>query len=173
MAIPVYVGHRIHGDKLRPAVRVGDLVLRDELYERHSGLRRYFWLLTYGVQLVYEPFGWRDEWYVDVVDFAHGREDGLEAIRVADLTLDLVVEGMGPTYRILDLDELARELDRDAPARTVEALRRAQVFLDAFRHRGAPFPPPAVAPWFSPDHAYPPLPEAPAMRTREAAALRA
>jgi predicted RNA-binding protein associated with RNAse of E/G family len=158
VAVPVLVSHR-HGTEPRAAVRIDDVVVADEVYPRHAGPRRYFWLLEYGVQLVYEPFGWQDEWYVDVVAFEHGRRDGREAIAVTDLMIDLVVEGMGPTYRIVDLDELASALGGGLGVEaTAAALRSAQLFLDAFLHRGAPFPPPAVAPWFSADHRYPALP---------------
>jgi predicted RNA-binding protein associated with RNAse of E/G family len=154
VAVPVLVSHR-HGPEPRAAVRIDDVVVADVDYPRHAGPRRYFWLLDYGVQLVYEPFGWCDEWYVDVVAFEHDRG----TIAVTDLMVDLVVEGMGPTYRIVDLDELASALgDGLGVEATAAALRSAQLFLDAFLHRGAPFPPPAVAPWFSADHRYPRLP---------------
>jgi predicted RNA-binding protein associated with RNAse of E/G family len=74
--------------------------------------------------------------------------------------IDLVIEGMGPTYRILDLDELAAAVvdRRVAPAVAASALRSAQAFVESFLHRGAAFPPAEVRPWFSTDHRYPPLP---------------
>lgn len=155
-----WVSHRIHGVDELPAVRYGDLLVRDESYHRHAGIRRYFWLLDLGVQLVYEPFGWTDEWYVDVVFVDQEARDDSFAYRIADAYVDLVIEGMGPTYRMLDLDELgaallAGQVDASGAA---DALTRAQRFVDTYLHRGAPFPPPQIRPFFAADHGYPPLP---------------
>lgn len=157
----VLVAHRIHAGAALPAVQVGHLVMRDEDYHRHAGRRRYFWLLDEGVQLVYEPFGWTGEWYVDVVSFTYAEVDGTPLVRVVDRWIDLVVEGMGPTYRMLDLDELATGLRSGAIPVEVAAtaLAAAQRFTDAHLHRGASFPPPAVGSFFAADHRYPPLPE--------------
>src|SRR3712207_2469974 len=98
--IPVLVESRIHDWRALSAVLVDRVLMRDETYHRHDGPRRYFWLLDEGVQMVYEPFGWRDEWYVDVVHIDTHRSDGQVTYRVTDWYLDFVVEGMGPTYRI-------------------------------------------------------------------------
>jgi hypothetical protein len=156
-----FVESRIHEWKPVPAVLVDRVLMRDETYWRHDGPRRYYWLLDEGVQLVYEPFGWRGEWYVDVVSFAP-RADPEPTYRVTDRYIDLVVEGMGPTYRMLDLDELAEAVAAgalDAPE-AGRALVNAQRFVDNYLHRGAPFPPPQIRPHFSAEHRYPPL-EAP------------
>jgi hypothetical protein len=146
-------------DGAGPAVRVGDLVLRDETRDGNVGLRRYFWLLGHGAQLVYEPFDWTDEWKVDIVAFER-HVDHTERIDVHDLIVDFVVEGMGPTYRILDLDELAVAVVEGRVAREVaaRALQSAQAFVDSFLHRGAEFPPAEVRTWFRRNHQYPPLP---------------
>jgi hypothetical protein len=157
-AIPALVTHRIHPGRARSAFRAGEVVFSDEPnYHHHTGPRRYFWLLDTSVQLVYEPFGWCDEWYVDLVDIAVYREDGIEHFVVTDLYLDLVVEGVGPVYRILDLDELGAAM-RDG-ALPVEAganvLNRAQRFLDRYVHRGKVFPPSEITRWFSATHNYP------------------
>lgn len=156
MAVEVLISHR-HNEQPHKAVRIGDVVMCDEDYPRHAGRRRYFWLLSYGAQLVYEPFGWHDSWYVDLVAYELGRQGQTETVMVRDLTVDLVVEGMGPTYRILDLDEAATLAEAGNVSDVTEALRRAQVFLDAFLHRGAPFPPPSIRPWFNREHDYPRL----------------
>jgi len=59
-------------------------------------------LLDEGVQLIYEPFGWLDEWYIDVVRIqapcsdCHGR-GGTEAfpgIQVPPLTAELFPDGL-------------------------------------------------------------------------------
>lgn len=159
------VSHRIHGDLAVPAVQVDRLLMRDEDYHRHHGPRRYFWLLDEGVQLVYEPFGWAKEWYVDIVSFETLPPPecfpGYPVMtRVHDRWIDVVVEGMGPTYRVVDLDELAAAMSNgDIPvAVAAEALATAQRFVDVNLHRGAPFPPLALEPFFAADHQYPPLP---------------
>lgn len=156
----VLVGHRIHGGAPMPAVQLGRLLMRDEIYHRHRGPRRYYWLLDEDVQLVYEPFGWTGEWYVDVVSFSAGELDGRPVVRVEDRWVDLVVEGMGPTYRILDLDELATGMPAGAILTEVAAaaLISAQRFVDTHLHRGAPFPPAPILPFFAAGHRYPPLP---------------
>ncbi|MFE6915484.1 DUF402 domain-containing protein [Streptomyces rubiginosohelvolus] len=161
MAVAVKVQHRHWPDAPSEGVRVGDVLMCDVDYPRHTGVRRYFWLLTYGVQLVYEPFGWTRDWYVDIVSFERGRIDGVESITVCDRELDIVVEGHGPGYRLIDMDELADALERGklSPADTARALRDAQTFLEAFLHRGAPFPPPPMERWFDAGHDYPPLPD--------------
>jgi len=109
--------------------------------------------------MVYEPFGWRDEWYVDIVDIEVHRTEADLTYRVIDHYLDIVIEGMGPTYRMLDLDQLAEamragHIDVAAAGR---AMVHAQQFVERYLHRGAPFPPPQIRPFFSADHQYPPL----------------
>jgi hypothetical protein len=76
---------------------------------------------------------------------------------VRDMEVDIVVEGMGPTYRLIDLERfgqraLAGEL---TVAEVAEVLHKTQAFLDAFLHRGAPWPPPPIRAVFSPTHEYP------------------
>jgi hypothetical protein len=161
VATDVLVEHRIHAGRARPAVQVGRLLMRDEDYHRNAGRRRYFWLLDEGVQRVYEPFGWSKEWYVDVVSFSYGTADGRRVVRVEDRWMDVVVEDMGPTYRLIDLDELATGLRGGSMPIEVAAaaLDAAQRFTDTHLHRGATFPPAALRPFFAADHDYPPFPE--------------
>jgi hypothetical protein len=153
---PVLVQHRTH-DRPVPARRWGTVLFSDEVYHRHAGPRRYFWLLGEDVQLVYEPFGWRDEWYVDLVSVSETDSGGTRCYSVSDELVDIVVEGMGPTYRIIDLDEIGDALagGQVTAARLSKTLTRAQRFLDRYLHRGARFPPPQIAPFFAPDHQYP------------------
>jgi predicted RNA-binding protein associated with RNAse of E/G family len=133
-------------------------MIQDTINPRHAGPRRYFWLLDEGVQLIYEPFGWRAEWYVDVVDIQRGAA-GPEHYEITDWFIDVVVEGMGPTYRMLDLHELgeAHEVGLLDARQTRAALTRAQNFVEKYLHRGARFPPAPIAPLFSADHNYPQL----------------
>ncbi|MDG4788041.1 DUF402 domain-containing protein [Micromonospora sp. WMMD1102] len=143
-----------------PATRVDRVLIRDQLYHRHAGPRRYFWLLDEGVQLVYEPFGWVGEWYVDVVEIDTRGDAADPVYHVTDAYVDIVVEGMGPTYRMIDLDELAQAFVSECldPTRVVGALLHAQRFVESYLHRGAPFPPPQIQRHFAADHHYPPLP---------------
>jgi hypothetical protein len=156
----VAVAWRMHDWQARPAVRVGRVLMRDELAGPHRGPRRVFWLLDEGVQLIYEPFGWIDEWYVDVVCIQARRDDGRLTYHVTDEYADIIVEGMGPAYRMIDLDQLADALSAASidSARAAEALRCAQRFVDQYLHRGGPFPPPQIRGFFASDHRYPPLP---------------
>jgi len=103
----VAVAWRMHDWQAHPAIRVGGVLMRDELAGPHRGPRRVFWLLDEGVQLIYEPFGWIDEWYVDVVCIQARRDDGQLTYHVTDEYADIIVEGMGPAYRMIDLDQLA------------------------------------------------------------------
>lgn len=158
--VEVFVRHRILGDSFAPATLIGDVLAQDLNYQRNAGPRRYFWLVNEHVQLVYEPFGWNDEWYVDIVDIEVLSHEDTPGYKVTDAYLDLVVEGMGPTYRILDLHQLADamrsgELTVDA---ATSALDRVNRFIESYLHRGAPFPPPQIRPWFAADHRYPKLP---------------
>lgn len=151
-AEPVVVRHRASEYRDVAAMRVGAVLYADERHEQHGGWRRYFWLLDHQAQLVYEPFGWADEWYVDIVSIA--REDGEAGAvyTVRDMEIDIVVEGMGPTYRLIDLERFGARVAAGefTPTEAADALARTQAFLDAFLHRGAPWPPPAIIPFFSP-----------------------
>lgn len=156
----VAVAWRLHDWQARPAIRTGRVLMRDELDSRHTGLRRVFWLLDEGVQLIYEPFGWTGEWYVDAVRIEARRDGGQLTYHVTDEYADIIVEGMGPTYRVIDLDQLADAMSAGSidPAQAAVALRRVQRFADLYLHRGGPFPPPQIREFFAPDHHYPPLP---------------
>lgn len=150
------VEYRVHHFQPVPCWKVGNVAFRDEYDVRHQGIpRRYFWLVHRGVQLVFEPFGWQGEWRVDLVeiDFRRGRRQ----FRVTDMAIDIVVEGMGPTYRALDLDDFAARMERGdfTAARAASVLQRTQEFLDSYLHRGAPWPPPEIRAWFDSSHLYP------------------
>ncbi|MGW7244231.1 hypothetical protein [Streptomyces sp. NPDC054804] len=107
--------------------------------------------------VTYEPFGWQGEWYVDVVSFERTEQDGLPLFTVRDQYLDVVVEGMGPTYRLIDLDEAAAALlsGELSPSVLARAMVKAQEFTDRYLHRGAVFPPPALRELFDAGHQYP------------------
>ncbi len=117
---------------------------RVAFFDRADGktgkLIRHFVLLDQGVKLMYEPWGWQNEWYADII-----RVDpvGDGVIELSDLYVDLVIEGDGPTYRVIDLDDLADAVASGAISREDmdEALRRLQQFVDDHLHRGKDFPP--------------------------------
>jgi hypothetical protein len=73
----------MHDWEARPAIRAGAVLMRDELDGQHTGPRRVFWLLDEGIQLIYEPFGWVDEWYVDMVRIEARRDGGQLTYHVA------------------------------------------------------------------------------------------
>lgn len=138
----VAVAWRLHDWKPRRAIRAGGVLMRDEPAGQHTGPRRVFWLLDEDVQLIYEPFGWTDEWYVDVVRIEARRDGGQLTYRVTDEYADIIVEGMGPTYRVIDLDQLADAMGAGSihPERAAGTLQRAQRFVDRYLHRGRPIP---------------------------------
>lgn len=154
---PALVGQRIYGYRPVAATLCGQVLYSDQIYYRHAGPRRYFWLLGEDVQLIYEPFGWTAQWYVDLVSIERDDSADVPRFRVQDRHVDIVVEGMGPGYRILDLDEAgeALTLGQTSPEQLCRTLTRTQAFLENYLHRAAPFPPPAIRPLFSPDHRYP------------------
>jgi hypothetical protein len=156
----VAVAWRMHDWQARPAIRVGGVLMRDELAGPHRGPRRVFWLLDEGVQLIYEPFGWIDEWYVDVVCIQARRDDGQLTYHVTDEYADIIVEGMGaalpddrsgPAGRCHE-----RGLDRHRAGRRGPPVRAA--FRRPVPAPGGPFPPPQIRGFFASDHRYPPLP---------------
>jgi hypothetical protein len=153
---PVLVQHRLYEQPVA-AVLAGDVLYSDQVYFRNAGPRRYFWLVQENVQLVYEPFGWHDEWYVDLVSVSRQEAGGTPCFVIRDEYVDVVVEGMGPAYRILDLDEAAGALTAGAmsPAQLAGTLADTQRFLERYLHRGAAFPPGKLCSLFSADHRYP------------------
>ena len=104
---------------------------------------RHFVLLDQGVKLMYEPWGWKDEWYADIIRIDQAGDD---IIDLSDLYVDIVIEGDGPTYRIIDLDDLAGAVASGAIGREDldGALRRLQQFVDEHLHRGKDFPPQCI-----------------------------
>ncbi len=153
---PVLVQHRLYEQPVA-AVLTGDVLYSDQIHFGNAGPRRYFWLVQENVQLVYEPFVMRNEWYVDLVSVTVKEVDRTRCFVIRDEYVDVVVEGMGPTYRVLDLDEAADALAAGvmSQARLAAVLTDTQQFLERYLHRGATFPPGQIGPLFSADHCYP------------------
>lgn len=120
------------------------------IFDRHDPragrVVRHYILLNEAVKLMYEPWGWIDRWYVDLVGIRWADAGTLE---LEDLFVDVIVEGNGPTYRIIDLEELADALlDGKVSVETMhEPLHRLQRFLDDHLHGGKDFPPRAIREW--------------------------
>lgn len=151
------VSHPAAGLSNQPAMRVGSIIYADPPVNPYGPGRRLYWLPDYGVQIVYEPWGWHQEWYVDMVEITHEDAPESDVYAVRDMEVDIIVQGNGPTYRVIDLEKFGdRVLSGEFRVEEVwRVLTGTQRFLDAFLHRGAPWPPPAIAPLFSPDHDYP------------------
>ena len=107
-----------------------------------KGSVRRFILLEEGVQLAYEPWvgeAWRDCWYVDVVAISAAKG----VLDVTDLFADVIIGREGPTFRVIDLDDLATALEAGAltAAEAAGALRSLQSFLDNHLQVRQDFPP--------------------------------
>jgi predicted RNA-binding protein associated with RNAse of E/G family len=138
-----WVAARDTGFRPVPAVLAGRVLYRDT-----DGQRR-FWLLDDDVQLTYEPFGWVDEWYVEVVAIDAERNSRLARFTVTDRYVELVVRGDGGAYRLLDLDAAGAAVVAGglSPGQLAAALATTQRFLDGYLHRTPRCPPPAVRPY--------------------------
>lgn len=115
---------------------------------RANKMIRHFILLNYGVQLRYEPFGWNNEWYIDFIEIDSQPSD---TMTLKDVYLDIVVEGMGPTYRIIDAEELADAFEEShiQAGDLCQILRNLQIFVDDHLHRNIDnFPPKSILPYF-------------------------
>jgi len=119
-------------------------------FDRADGITgkliRHFVMLDRGVKLMYEPWGWRNEWYADIIRVDQVGDDVIE---LTDLCVDVVIEGDGPTYRVIDLDDVADAVASGAISREgmATALRHLQRFLDDHVHRRKDFPPTCIRPY--------------------------
>lgn len=104
---------------------------------------RHFVLLEESVKLMFEPWGLENEWYVDIVRIHWSTRSELI---LTDLYLDVIVEGRGPVYRAIDLDDLADAIQRPTIdlSDAAFALRTLQRFLDSHIHRTNDFPPKCI-----------------------------
>jgi predicted RNA-binding protein associated with RNAse of E/G family len=128
---------------LLPGWSDGSIALFDRFDDKADRVVRHFVLLEKSVKLMYEPWGWQDRWYIDLVEV---RWQDAQTLTLEDLYLDVIVEGNGPTYRMIDLEDLASALGEGKinVQRLQEPLRRLQRFLDDHLHGGKDFPPAAI-----------------------------
>ena len=110
-------------------------------------LIRHYVLLDKGIKLMFEPWGWHNRWYADLVEIKKIDETIIE---VTDLYIDIIIEGDGPTYRLIDLDDLGEAFATGVvrPEEMAEPLRNLQRFLDDHIHDDKDFPPKCIQPFF-------------------------
>jgi len=128
--------------------------------ERETDLRKYVFLQE-NIQLVYDPF-WlskkdssEKQWYADLIHVEWITDSQIE---ITDLYLDIIIEGNGPIYRMIDFDDLADALTNNAVDIRIlgNALRGLQNFLDSHLHFGKDFPPEIIKPfWPRQRHGWP------------------
>ena len=117
-----------------------EIVFFDRYDEKAVKNIRHFLLINEGFKLMYEPWGWKNEWYVDLVKINWHNENTVEFI---DQYIDIIIEGNGPTYRIIDFEDYANAIINKKI--TVDEIKhqfiQIQNFLDGYLHRGKIFPP--------------------------------
>jgi predicted RNA-binding protein associated with RNAse of E/G family len=120
-----------------------EVVFFDRFDEKSNKDTRHFVLMNEGIKLMYEPWGWKDEWYADLIHIGKYNEDTIE---LKYMYIDVVIEGNGPTYRIIDLEEYADAVNQGIIS--LKDLRKQfiqlQLFLDNYLHRGKEFPPKVI-----------------------------
>lgn len=109
---------------------------------------RHFILLNENIKLMYEPWGWKNEWYADLIDIEY--INSLE-IKIKDLFVDIIIEGNGPTYRMIDFEDVVKALkNKKIGIEELElSFRKLQQFLDNHLHKGKDFPPSIIRPFMS------------------------
>lgn len=113
----------------------------DLFHTKEGRYVRHFVLLKLNIKLMYEPYDWmKKEWYADLIGIEHLEND---VIRLRDLYLDVYIEENGPTYRLVDFDDLAQALvNHEVSAEEMEEpLKNLQVFLNRYLHTKNSFPP--------------------------------
>jgi predicted RNA-binding protein associated with RNAse of E/G family len=118
-------------------------------YDSKAGkIIRHFIMLDENIKLMYEPWGWKEEWYADLINIEY--VNNLE-IKITDLYIDIIIEGNGPTYRMIDFEDVVKALVRnEIQAEQLEKpFKKLQEFLDSHLHKGKDFPPTAIRPFIS------------------------
>ncbi|MCM3126930.1 MULTISPECIES: DUF402 domain-containing protein [unclassified Paenibacillus] len=112
----------------------------DRFDELSNKVIRHYILIHEGVKIIHEPWGWTNEWYVDLVDIKMNND---AEIVLTDLYIDIVIEGNGPTYRLIDLEEYADAVSQGliCTKDMNKHLTQVQLFLEKYLHRGKVFPP--------------------------------
>ncbi|MHB8717450.1 MAG: DUF402 domain-containing protein [Candidatus Dormibacteria bacterium] len=117
----------------------GVVLAYDTDHPQHGRIRHHV-LLDESVQLTFEPWmGGDSAWYVDLV----GVQQADGEVRITDMYVDVIVGRPGPSFRVIDLDDLAAAVETGALSLTdaISVLRRLQAFLDAHLQLTNDFPP--------------------------------
>ena len=115
-----------------------------DLYDSKAGkVIRHFILLDKYIKLMYEPWGWKDEWYADLINIEYINSS---EIKITDLYIDIVIDGNGPTYRMIDFEDVVKALiNGEIKAVDLEKpFMKLQEFLDNHLHKGLDFPPAVI-----------------------------
>jgi predicted RNA-binding protein associated with RNAse of E/G family len=115
----------------------------DKFDPKANKVVRHFILLDENIKLMYEPWGWKNEWYADLIDIEYINSS---EIRIKDLFIDIIIEGNGPTYRMIDLEDVIKALkNKEIAIEELESpFKKLQRFLDHHLHKGKDFPPSVI-----------------------------
>lgn len=107
---------------------------------------RHFILLNENIKLMYEPWGWKDKWYADLINIEYVNNS---EIKVTDLYIDIIIEGNGPTYRMIDFEDVVKALMNNEiePEQLQKPFKKLQEFLDNHLHNEKDFPPTVIRPF--------------------------
>jgi Protein of unknown function (DUF402) len=123
----------------------GEIVYFD-LYDQKSQREvRHFIILKQCVKLMYEPFGWKDTWYIDLIQIQYISDTEMQ---LNDFYLDIIINNKNKNYKIIDFDDLANALvEGKVTALDLEIpLKGFQTFLDQNIYRHV-FPPLEIRPF--------------------------
>jgi hypothetical protein len=159
-------------DEPQPGFAREDLLVMDAGHPSHGegAPRRWFWLRDCEVQLLYEPWHWKNRWYVDLVSIKHLQ--GSDIYEIRDMEIDIILEAQAPLYRIIDLEKFGERVGcgEFTLEEAMDVLIRTQTFLDRYLHPigqeelfklrpgDVVWPPKIVEELFSSDHNYPAIP---------------
>ena len=117
-----------------------EIVYFDRFDVKSDKVIRHFILMNEGVKIMFEPYGWKNEWYVDLIKIKQCEDDTLE---LADMYIDIIVEGNGPRYRIVDLEEYAEGVfeGKITLMEMKNQMLQVQKFLNKYLHHENGFPP--------------------------------
>jgi hypothetical protein len=115
----------------------------DMFDEKSNKEIRHYILLKEGIKLMYEPWGWKNRWYADLISI---EVVSPEIIKLEDKYIDIIVEGDGPVFKIIDLEDYAVALEAGSVSvqETKGLFINLQLFLDNHFQRKFDFPPAVI-----------------------------
>jgi predicted RNA-binding protein associated with RNAse of E/G family len=92
--------------------------------------------------------GMENQWYADLIDIKYINSSEIE---IKDLFIDIIIEGNGPTYRMIDFEDVIEALkSKKIEIEELESpFKKLQQFLDNHLHKGKDFPPSVIRPFTS------------------------